>query len=462
MKRSILLFASILLSASLVSAQSDAPMGLPPGGGQPPMGADGKPMGPPPGGKPGPGGGGQQFKTASGMKQYSKDATVKGLNVTSKTSDKSAVYVNKGTLNIQKSTLANTADASSTDDASFYGVNAVLCAQPQKDSKTGCTINSQGNHISGSGLGANGMFAYGKAVINSVNDVVEQTGGNARGIMASGGGTINVVDANVTTRGHSSSCVATDRGGGTINISGGTFTCYGANSAGIYSTGVINAANATFISNGGEGLVIEGTNYINLANCHVTSKFNKWGVLLYQSFSGDAEEGDKATLCVSGGSINYEGTKTGLFYNTNNRDSLCLSNVTLTNASDTLINCKKGGWGNRDTARRGGKLSVETKQQQLEGLICADADSQVLLNMKESSCFSGAFNPDNTAQKATLLISEDSQWNVTKDSYVNGLLQAKTSSIQSNGHNIYYSTAANPQLQGQTFDLNGGGKLLPM
>jgi len=462
MKRILALAITMTLGLGVAHAQFDSPMGPPPGGGQPPMGNDGKPMGPPPGGKPGPGGGGSQYKSAKASRTYSKDAVLTGKTINSSTQDESAVLVTDGTLTMTNCHLTNSADASSTDDASFYGVNAVVCAQPSNQKKGTCTIRSQHNHISGTGRGANGLFAYGNATVNSSYDVIAQTGGNARGIMASGGGTINVVGDTVETRAHSSSCVATDRGGGTIIIDGGVYTCYGGNSAGIYSTGNITARNASFISHGGEGLVIEGTNYINLEECNVVSKFDKWGVLLYQSFSGDAEEGDQATLTVRGGSITYEGTKTGLFYNTNNRDSLSLEGVRLVNASDTLINCKKGGWGNRDTARRGGRLGVSTKSQTMAGLICADSDSQVSIAMTDGSEFTGALNPDNTAASASISLDATSCWSITADSYVNGALRADLASLQSNGHDLYYSSQANPSLGGKTYDLAGGGHLKPM
>ena len=462
MKRITALALAMTLSLGMAHAQFDSPMGPPPGGGQPPTGKDGKPMGPPPGGKPGPGGGGSQYKSAKGKRTYSKDAVLTGKTIASDTQDESAVLATDGTLTLTNCRLTNSADASSTDDASFYGVNAVVCAQPSSQKGGKCTIRSEHNYVSGTGRGANGIFAYGGATINSSYDVIKQTGGNARGIMASGGGTINVVGDTVETRAHSSSCVATDRGGGTITIDGGVYTCYGGNSAGLYSTGNISAKRATFISHGGEGLVIEGTNYINLEDCDVVSKFDKWGVLLYQSFSGDAEEGDQATLTVRGGSITYEGKKTGMFYNTNNRDSLALENVCLVNASDTLINCKKGGWGNRDTARRGGRLGVSAKKQALTGLICADKDSQVSLTMTDGSEFTGALNPAATAANASISIDATSCWSLTADSYVSGTLKADLASIQSNGHTLYYSAEANPTLAGKTYDLEGGGRLQPM
>jgi len=462
------IFAILTMSmcVAVAMAQNEPPMGPPPGGfGTPPPGGFGTP---PPGG-PGPGGGGSQYVTAQGVETYSADATVSGKTVAGSEADHSAVLCNGGTLHISNSTLSNSADATSTDDASFYGINAVLLAQP-KDKQGSCTIYSEHNRIAGSGLGTNGIFAYGGGIIYSTGDRITQTGGNTRGIMCSGGGTIHVAADTVDTSGHSSSCVATDRGGGTIYIKGGQYTCHGTNSAGIYSTGVINAEDATFVSTGGEAIVIEGTNYVNATNCHFTAKADKWGVLLYQSFSGDAEEGDRATLSVKGGSITYEGTKCGMFYNTNNRDSLYLENVKLVNAGDTIVNSKKGSWGNTDSARRGGTLSVACNNQKLEGLVCADSDSQVNLYLANGSTFTGSINPIHVAKAASIHIDGTSKWVLTTDAYVIGKLELPEQPnpnvpikyIQGDGNNIYYLTSANPQLQGKKYWLANGGHLKPV
>jgi len=470
------LFTSLIvlgLAIAQTIAQDDFMMGPPPPGGTPPQKGDGRGLGMPPVGPDGisgPGGGGQKYVEAKGVKTFNKNKTINGKDIESTTTDKSAVLCTGGTLDISYSSLSNKADATSTDDASFYGVNAVLLAQPKDRKEGSAVINSSHNTIKGSGRGANGIFAYGNGVVNTSYDNIYQTGGNARGMLCSGGGTINVVADTVVTMAGSASCIATDRGGGTINIDGGLYTCNGANSAGLYSTGIINAKNATFISNGGEMIVIEGTNYINTENCHFTSKKDKWGVLLYQSFSGDADEGDEATLSMKGGSLTYEGKKTGMFYNTNNRDSLYLNNVELINNSDTLINCKKGGWGNRDTARRGGTLGVRCDNQIMKGIVYADKNSSIKLTLAEGTQYTGAFNPDNTAKYARLSIDGSSRMALTADSYVNGELvlgyvpstDKEISNIASNGHNLYYSMAKNKYLEGKSYLLNGGGKLLPL
>ena len=185
--------------------------------------------------------------------------------------------------------------------------------------------------------------------------------------MASGGGTITVNNDIATTTNGSSSVIATDRGGGTITVNGGTYTANGSNSAGIYSTGTITANNATFVSNGGEMYVIEGSNNITVNNCTATSNKDKWGILLYQSFSGDAE-GSTGTITLKGGTLTYNGTSGGLFYNTNATANINLEGVTIVNKCDTLVRSLKGGWGNNATASSGGTTYINATGQTMEGM----------------------------------------------------------------------------------------------
>lgn len=82
----------------------------------------------------------------------------------------------------------------------------------------------------------------------------------------------------------------TDRGNGTVNVTNGTMTTAGQGSPGIYSTGDIKVSDAKITATGAEGAVIEGKNSISLTNTTLSGA-KLWGVMLYQSFSGDAEIG---------------------------------------------------------------------------------------------------------------------------------------------------------------------------
>jgi hypothetical protein len=391
--------------------------------------------------------------------------TVSGQTYKSTTSDQSAVKATAGTLTITKCKLYNTADASSTDNASFYGTNAVMLAYGKNTSPA---IQSSYNYVAGSGKGSNGIFAYSGGTVTTTSDTIYQTGGNSRAIMASGGGTINVYNDVATTVNGSSSVIATDRGGGTINVNGGTYTANGSNSAGIYSTGTITATDATFVSNGGEIYVIEGSNNITVNNCSGTSNKNKWGILLYQSFSGDAS-GSTGKITLTGGSLTYNGTAGGLFYNTNATAYIYLNGVNIVNKCDTLVRSLKGGWGNNATASSGGKTYIIANGQSMEGMIYADANSKDYITLSNGTTYSNAsINPGNVAGLVTLTMDATSTLSLSADCHINGAISISglssgsvVSNISGNGYSIYYTKSTNSGLGGLAYALTNGGYLLP-
>ena len=394
--------------------------------------------------------------------QSTGDSTKAGKIYTSSTQDVSAVEVKGGILNISNSTVSSTGNTSSNDNSSFEGLNAVMLATTSSGK---AVINSSGNTVTSSGSGANGIFAYGTANITTTSDKLSQTGGGAHAIMCSGGGTIIVKNDTAATYGGSSSNIATDRGGGTITVTGGIYTSNGSNSVAIYSTGTITCSDATLIANGAEALVIEGSNYIVLNNCTIKCTYNKWGSMLYQSMSGDAS-GVDGHLTITGGSFTYTGKNGGMFYNTNSTAYYILSGVTLNNSCDTLIRCIKGSWGG-SSASSGGITHFTAIGQTLSGLIYIDSNSKAYITLQESSEFTGAINPGNTASIANLSLDAASLWNVTEDSHLSGLSDengvsgSSITNIYGNGHTVYYyaTQSENSYLGGKTYALNGGGYL---
>lgn len=403
--------------------------------------------------------------TSSGgtYSQSSGSTTLTGKIYSSTSTDVSAVKVTGGTLTLSNSKISSTGNTSSSDNSSFYGLNAVILAYSNSGS---AVINSSGNTVTSSGKGANGIFAYGSgASITTTGDNFTMTGDGGHAIMCSGGGTINVQNDTAVTSGGSSSTIATDRGGGTITVTGGSYAANGNNSAAIYSTGKITCTDATLIANGAEALVIEGSNSINLTNCTVKCNYSKWGSLLYQSMSGDASGAD-GYLTMTGGSFTYTGTKGGMFYNTNSTAYITLNGVSLKNSCDTLVRCIKGSWGG-STASSGGITYFVAKGQILSGLIHVDASSKAYITLSSSTAFTGAINNSNTASVVTLTLDGSSSWTVTKASYINGAISGlvysgtTVTNITGNGNNVYYSSSANSSLGGKTYSLSGGGQLIP-
>jgi hypothetical protein len=376
-------------------------------------------------------------------------------------SDESAVYVsNTGSLTLTDATITSTGNTSSSDNSSFVGLNAAVLAA------NGGTLSMSNSQVTSSGSGANGVFSTGNgSTVTLANDRITASGDGGHAVMATQGGTMNISDVDMSTSGASSSAIATDRGGGSITVTDGTVKTSGMNSAGIYSTGNISVTNTTFSSTGAEAAVIEGGNSITLNNASLTSsKSGKWGVMIYQSMSGDAQ-GTKGTFTMTGGSLAYTATDGPLFYVTNSTAVILLKGVTLNAASGTLVKAASGNWGN--SGSNGGTVLLTADGQTLTGNLVADAISSVTLTLQKSSSLTGAINSDHSAKAANLSLDANSSWTVTADSYLAGFSDASgitgstITNITGNGHTVYYNTSlsANSSLGGKTYSLNGGGTL---
>ena len=145
--------------------------------------------------------------------------------------DESAVDVSAAaTAEVAGATIRKTAgSASSADAASFRGVNsAVRVYDDAVLTLSDCVIEA-------SAPDATGVFAYDNATIVIRNSTVTVTGGGAGGVQVAGGGTL--VGENLTVTSASKAAIRSDRGGGTMQLDGGTYTSTGKNGCpAIYST----------------------------------------------------------------------------------------------------------------------------------------------------------------------------------------------------------------------------------
>jgi len=396
---------------------------------------------------------GQTYTQSSGT--VTKTSQIYG----STTADESAIKVTGGTLKLTTCAVTKSGAASNMDNSNFYGLNAAVL-----NYGSSAVLNMTGGTITTSGAGANAFYSYAGA--STISDVtINCSASSSRGLYATGGGSITASNITATTAGANSSVIATDRGGGTITVTGGEFTANGNSSAAAYSTGTITCNNATLVSNGAEALVIEGSNNINLNNCTTEANYNKWGAMVYQSMSGDAS-GVDGYLTITDGTFKYKGTSGGMFYNTNSTAYITLKGVTLTNSCDTLVRCIKGSWGG-SSASSGGITHLTGDGQTMSGLIHFDANSKGYITLQNSSVFTGAINNSNTASLVTLTMDAGSTWTLTANSHINGLITnpgitgTTVTNITGNGFNVYYTISTNSSLGGKTYTLVGGGYLLP-
>jgi hypothetical protein len=261
-------------------------------------------------------------------------STLTGQTFTATNTDQSGVYVmNGGDLNLSNSTIATSGNTSSSDYSSFYGLNAGVLAAG------GSLFTLSDSSISTTGTGANGAFATGTgSSITLTNVTIQATADGGHGMMATNGGSLTLANVDMTTSGAHSAPIATDRGGGTITISGGTVTTSGQDSPGLYSTGKLVVSGSKIKAIGAEAAVIEGSNSIDLTDVTLSSSVaDKWGIMIYQSMSGDAQ-GTEGHFTMTGGSLSFTATSGPLFFVTNSTGIFTLKGVNITNASDVLMN----------------------------------------------------------------------------------------------------------------------------
>jgi hypothetical protein len=440
------------VAANATSNSSVAPTGgSPPAGGKPPAGGS-APSAPP-------GGGGSSTPvTGTGAYLLSGGETTKsGSTITASSANQSGVLVEKGgRLTLSKVVVSTTGASSSSNDSSFYGLDSGVLAL------AGSSVRETGGSVTTTGNGANAVFAYGTGASVTISGTkVKATGQYAHGIMVSGGGTITATDLTVSTTGASGASVATDRGGGTIMVNGGTFTTAGMNSPGLYSTGKLVAHDATFTATGAEAAVVEGSNSIVVTDSSLTGTKNR-GVMIYQSFSGDAQ-GSQGNFTQTGGSLTARSGP--LFYVTNTSGVINLKGVKLKALSGTLLEASAGDWGT--SGSNGGNVTVNASGQALTDSVVVDNISVASLILTDGSTLTGAINTAASAKQVTLSLDSTSKWTVTADSTLTmlhdgaGISGNAITNIVGNGHTVHYDSSADPSLGGKTYTLVGGGTLTP-
>ena len=395
-------------------------------------------MGMPPGGFGGHGSRQKDIKY-SGATSLTTAATETGKAYESTKTDESALMIStKGAVTVSQPTISKTGDSDGGDNCSFYGVNAALLV------KGGSTTTIKGGTISSSATGANGVFSYGGnggrngADGDGTTVIIEDTkitttGNGSGGIMTTGGGVTKAKNLTVNTSGRSSAPIRSDRGGGIVTVEGGSYTSSGQGSPVIYSTADITVSNAVLTSTMSEGAVIEGKNSITLNNCQMTvSNTQRNGhaqfldaIMIYQSFSGDADSGNSHFTMNGGTLTNRQGH---LFHVTNTNAIITLNGVKLVNddPAKVLLSVCADGW-----QGAANKATLNVSHQQLEGTILVGSDSELTLSLADGSTFNGCIggNITNAAGesvstetgKVHVTLGNDCTWTLTADTYITSL-----------------------------------------
>lgn len=396
------------------------------------------------GGQPGAGFGGSDTVTnGTAASTIDTDTSVSAETYASDGDDENALRIDGATVSLSGITVSKTGGASSnTENGDFYGMNAGLLAL------NGATATITGANITTSAVNGNGVFSYGAGTTVNISDSVIRTAmNNSGGIQTTGGATMNASNLDVETQGNSSAAIRSDRGGGDVNVTGGNYVTNGTGSPAIYSTADISVDDATLTANASEAVVVEGKNTVTLQNVILTGNMqagmdaneNVHNIMLYQSMSGDAEEG-QSSFSATGGSITAHAGD--MFYVTNTTCSISLSNVALTLFNDTLLNVAGNssarGWGT--AGANGGTCIFTASNQTLKGNILVDSISSLDFRLADGSVFTGVINSAQ-AGSVSVTLGSGCQWVLTGDSYL-ASFTGDVSQIVNGGFTVFVNGTA--------------------
>ena len=424
--------------------------GFPGGNGQ--QGPGGRPDGQGgPGGMPG---GNSASVDYSAAEELASAETQSGQTYVSSKSDESALIIaTSDAVTVENATVTKTGDSDGGDACSFYGLNAAVLV------KDGAAAEITGGTVTSDAKGANAVFCYGGnggrngaggdgTTLTVKNTVIRTSGDGSGGIMTTGGGITLAENLDVVTEGRSSAAIRTDRGGGTVWVTGGTYETNGLGSPVIYSTAEIHVNGAKLTSNLSEGICIEGLNAVELTDCELTANNTKCNgnatfldsIMIYQSMSGDAASGT-SHFTMTGGTLT---SKSGhVFHVTNTSAVITLSGATIVNedSENVLISVCDDGW-----SGAGNKAELNASGQKLSGAVLVGDNSELSLNLTNGSSFEGFVDGKVTNAKGetvsteagtvSVTLDESSSWTLTADSYITEF-NGSAANVVSSGFTLY-------------------------
>ncbi|MBP3801625.1 MAG: hypothetical protein J6I85_06370 [Clostridia bacterium] len=388
----------------------------------------------------------QSLQNSYDYSNYNSKSTNENLSsktLESTTKDESVVYITKSGISITNSNLKKTSgESSNTENSEFYGVNAAVLVQGGEVTITGGTIQT-------SAKGANAICATNKGnVIISETKITSTASGSARGLHSTFGGSITASNVEITTTGGSCATLATDKGEGKVTCTECNLSTGGAGSPLIYSTGEISVSKTKGTATGAQMVVVEGKNTASVLDnselkCNGNGNRNNIdvsGVMLYQSFSGDAATGTSTFNCknsqmeiLSSSSV-YSSAP--MFFITNTDSIINIENCSFSYGSNIFLSAKgTSAWGN--SGSNGGVVTLNLKNQKIEGNFYVDEYSGVTINLVNSQ-IKGTFNSDNNAAKLAIILDKDSSITLTGNSYYTSITNE-----DSTGNNINYGNNYN-------------------
>ena len=157
----------------------------------------------------------------------------------------------------------------------------------------------------------------------------------------------------------------------------------------------------------------------------------KANVLLYQSASGDADEGTSVFTMNGGSMVSNSGA---MFYCTNTASVINLSDAKLTLSDDnSFLIVSAGRWGK--DGKNGGSCTLNATDQELQGSITVDEISSLEISLK-NSLYEGAINTNGEAGTVSVKLDDSSTWTLTADAYITEF-DGNLENVTASGHHLY-------------------------
>lgn len=402
------------------------------------------------------------LQTGSAVFSLSSDsATRENQFIDATQTDQSAVWTyNAAQLTLLSPTINCSGNSSSLTNSLTSGLNACLLAFD------GSTLNVGGGRAFTYGLGSAGLYALGNATKIVADQVTITTAGeNSRAVSAENGGSLQLSSVSLSTLAPFSPGVFVNLGTSAANLTDVTVTTLESSSPCLYTNATLNATNTTCTAERSETAVVENNGALTLQDSKLTAVSpGRWGALLYQSVSRDPRTAE-AKFNMVGGSFTVTDINSPAFFVTNVIGVINLRGVQF--RADSGIILRAGGqenWG--AVGANGGSVTLVANNQVLEGDIVSDRISSVVIQLRGNSHLTGAVNPSDTSRSLALSLDATSTLTLTKNSYIpqiSGVVLSDNHAINITGNNfnLYYDPALSSSLGGKTYQLTGGGSLLP-
>ncbi|PYH67655.1 uncharacterized protein BO88DRAFT_426879 [Aspergillus vadensis CBS 113365] len=376
------------------------------------------------------------------------------------------VIANRSDVTITHSTITKFGYSSALNQASFYGVNAAV------NNANHSTLRLSNVNVT-THNGAANVYTYGTgSVTYADNTWLYSSGPVSHGFYAAGNGTIYAKDVQVYSGGTRCSAFSGDYPAGYIHAENAVIHTDGVGSAICFLQGLCNMTNVVGYAAKSPAMISDGalSDVMGIwKNSDLTAGLLGGIVMISDSTirNGTTVVLDNTRLTVLGeenpglwfGNINATVDLIAASINTSS-GILAVSNYSfLTQDFDYYAGYEENN--NLSPAQ----ATINVKDSTLSGSLVAYNESSISFNLQSFSHWNGMAKVGLGSAYLSVSLDNTSTWTLTGDSVLQSFANSNSTlaNVFSNGFDILYDSDSlvNAAWKGETYELQGGGKLRP-